>query len=380
MPEVYILDDERGINAFAAGDSPEKAAIAVTRGALEKLTRDELQAVIGHEFSHILNGDMRLNVRLIAWIFGLLALTVIGRVIFAFAPDTRSRRDDKDGSGGTGVAIMVFGLLLLVIGFISNLFAQMIQASISRQREHLADASSTQFTRNPEALANALRRIAGESYGTRLTNPHAATVAHMCFGEGVPSPFATHPPLDERIRLLKPDWDGTPLPPLDPERRKYWRPGDDATVDKNFRDRFTPNAGTAPSPDTGRRPSRPVAVPPGARALLDDTLGAQTLMLLLMMADNPADGTAQAKLLKGRVTPELFEKLKSSWGVTATIHCRDRLDVAKLAAPALRRLSPAESASLLDNLRALAENDGDVSAFENDLYAFVAETVTGPAA
>jgi Zn-dependent protease with chaperone function len=380
VPDVYILDGEDGINAFAAGDSIENAAVAVSRGALMKLERDELQAVMGHEFSHILNGDMRLNVRLIGWIFGLLAITLIGRLLMQFTPSSRSR--DKD-SGNAGMALVLFGVLVMIIGYIGSFFAQLIQASISRQREHLADASATQFTRNPDALANALRRIAGDSAGTRLTNPHASEVAHMCFGEGVASAFATHPPLEERIKLLKPDWDGTALPPLDPERAKYFAPKNDETVDRNFRERFMHNSPAAAAFSSGERAAPPLlpsksTIPSGISELVRDPLGAQAAALLLIMTDNPADNNAQAISLKGAVSPELFNKLKASWSFAHAVPARERLAVVQLAAPALRHLSRADADSLVSNLRTLAQSDGAVSFFEIALIRLVA-SVTHPA-
>ena len=381
VPEVYILDGESAINAFAAGDSIENAAVAVTRGALRKLTRDELQAVMGHEFSHILNGDMRLNVRLIGWIFGLVAMTVVARVIMDVgAASSRSRSKNNPGA-----ALLIFGVLVLVIGYIGSLFAQMIQASISRQREHLADASATQFTRNPEALANALRRIAGEASGTRLSNPHATEVAHMCFGEGVASLFATHPPLEERIRLLKPDWDGTALPPLAPSRTRQFTPGDESAVDRHFRERFMhasdspasafsgAAAGETPPPLNRPEPMLPTSV----SALVRDPLGAQAAMLLLMMTDSPSGNNAQAAFLKGAVPAPLFQKLKESWGFAHAVPSRRRLAFVQLSAPALRRLSRAEADALVAHLRALADHDGAVSFFELGLIRLVA-SITHP--
>ncbi len=378
VPEVYILTGEDAINAFAAGDSIENAAVAVTRGALRKLTRDELQAVMAHEFSHILNGDMRLNVRLIGWIFGLVAMTVVARVLMDAGAFSRT---DRKGNN-PGAALLVFGILVLIIGYIGSLFAQLIQASISRQREHLADASATQFTRNPEALANALRRIAGESAGTRLNNPHAAEVAHMCFGEGVSSLFATHPPLEERIRLLKPDWDGTALPPLDPQRAKYFNPKDDAEVDRNFRERFMHNsagasalAGETPPPMPAARPA--ATFPEPVAALVRDPLGAQAAMLLLIMTDSPAENNAQAVMLKRSVPPELFARLKAAWGFAHSVPSNRRLALVQLAAPALRRLTPAQADALVHNLRELAQADGAVSFFELGLIRLVA-SITHP--
>jgi len=200
VPKIYVLDDEAGINAFAAGHAPGDAAICVTHGSMTLLNRDELQGVIGHEFSHILNGDMRLNMRIMGVIFGIVCLAVIGRVL------VYSRgRSSKDRN-----PLMLLGLALIVIGAIGVFFARLIQAALSRQREFLADASSVQFTRNPAGLSSALQKIGGA--GSRIEAVHAGEASHMFFGNGMGKPLlrmmATHPPLEERIRAIDPTWDG----------------------------------------------------------------------------------------------------------------------------------------------------------------------------
>lgn len=201
VPKIYVLPDEQGINAFAAGHTPEDAAIGVTRGCMSLLSRDELQGVIGHEFSHILNGDMRLNLRIMGIIFGIVCLSVIGRVLI-YSRGGRGRQG--------GAPLMFLGLALIVIGGIGLLFGRLIQAALSRQREFLADASSVQFTRNPAGLSGALQKIGGA--GSRIGSPHAGEASHLFFGNGLAKPllgaFATHPPLDERIRAIDPAWDG----------------------------------------------------------------------------------------------------------------------------------------------------------------------------
>jgi Zn-dependent protease with chaperone function len=206
-PQVYLLPEEKGINAFAAGHSTSDAVIAVTVGAVKLLTRDELQGVIGHEFSHILNGDMRLNLRLMGIIFGILCLAVIGRVLLY----TRSR-GSKDKN-----PLPLLGLALLVIGWIGVLFSRLIQAAVSRQREFLADASSVQFTRNPAGLAGALKKIGGLRFGSKLEAAHAEEASHMFFGNGMGESFFhlmdTHPPLAERISAIDPSFDGA-FPPV----------------------------------------------------------------------------------------------------------------------------------------------------------------------
>ena len=179
MPAVYVLP-EAGINAFAAGYSPDDAAVAVSQGALDTLTRDELQGVIAHEFSHILNGDMRLNIKLIGLLFGILMLTLVGRVILrvGFASGGGRSRGGKN-SGGSALAFAILGLVMILVGYIGVFFGQLIQAAVSRQREYLADASAVQFTRNPDGIAGALKKIALAETGSLITNPHATTTSHL---------------------------------------------------------------------------------------------------------------------------------------------------------------------------------------------------------
>ncbi len=208
VPAVFVLDNEPGINAFAAGWSADNAAIGVTRGALQHLTRDELQGVIAHEFAHIRNGDTKLKTRIIGWVFGIAILTVLGRILLQsmlFAPRRRSSKDDN----GVAFAMMAAGVGLLVIGSVGTLFARMIQASVSRQRELLADASAVQFTRNPDGLGHALSKIGGMGGENKVQSAHAVEAGHLFFSSPLTSAFASHPPLKTRIKRLMPSWDGT---------------------------------------------------------------------------------------------------------------------------------------------------------------------------
>jgi Zn-dependent protease with chaperone function len=204
MPQVYVMDQENGINAFAAGHKPSDATITVTRGCMKLLSRDELQGVIGHEFSHLLNGDMRLNLRLMGTIFGILCLAIVGRILL---------QTMRGGRGKNGAPIAIVGLVLLIVGYIGVFFGRLIQAAVSRQREFLADASSVQFTRNPAGITGALKKIGGLGpMGSRLDHAHAEEVSHMFFGNGISEPFIglleTHPPLEQRIRAFEPAFDG----------------------------------------------------------------------------------------------------------------------------------------------------------------------------
>jgi Zn-dependent protease with chaperone function len=203
VPQVYVLDREAGINAFAAGYSPANAAIAVTRGALVHLERDELQGVVAHEFSHVLNGDMRLSTRMIGLLFGLTVIAMIARTILRISP--RSGGSGRKG-GAAIVVVYVAALVVLALGWIGLFFGRLIQAAVSRNRESLADASAVQFTRDREGLRDALVKIGALGAGSRLVDADAEEVAHMLFAPGIRHAFATHPPLLERIRALDPQF------------------------------------------------------------------------------------------------------------------------------------------------------------------------------
>ena len=205
VPAVYRID-EPGINAFAAGFSTDDAVIGVTAGTLETLNREELQGVIGHEFSHVLNGDSRLNLRLIALLNGIVFIGLVGQLVLRGGTIPRSRRDSN------GLPLLALGAGLMVIGSAGTFCGNLIKAAVSRQRELLADAASVQFTRNPRGIANALKKIGGASAGSQVSNAHASEMSHMFFGQAISlfmnSLMATHPPLPVRIRAIEPSWDG----------------------------------------------------------------------------------------------------------------------------------------------------------------------------
>jgi Zn-dependent protease with chaperone function len=206
VPEIYVLEEENGINAFAAGYAPADAAIAVTRGTLELLDREELQGVVAHEFSHILNGDMRLNIRMMGVLFGIMVIGIIGRMVLrgGYHSGVVSSRRSRGAP-----AVMAIGLGLSVLGWIGVFFARLIKAAVSRQREFLADASAVQFTRQTDGIANALKKIGGYSARSYFNAADPEEVSHMLFAGGIArlsSLFATHPPLSERIRALDPSF------------------------------------------------------------------------------------------------------------------------------------------------------------------------------
>jgi len=212
VPQIFILEEEPGINAFVAGTSPNNAALAVTQGALDTFSRDELQGVIGHEFSHILNGDMNTNIKLISILAGILLIGKIGESLTRGSSfghrrnhyrSSSYRTNNKDSDKG-----WIIGLALMAIGYIGLFFGRLIKAAISRQREFLADASAVQFTRNPSGIGQALFAIQAHQDGSLLDSPNAEDMIHLCFGEAIKVQFsgllATHPPLDDRIKAIDP--------------------------------------------------------------------------------------------------------------------------------------------------------------------------------
>lgn len=202
VPPVYLLE-ESGINAFAAGHSPEDAVIGINRGTIELLNREELQGVVAHEFSHILNGDMKINLRLIAVLHGILFIGLLGRLLLRGAGNAGRKN---------GMPLLVFGLGFAAIGYGGTFFGNLIKAAVSRQREFLADAAAVQFTRNPGGIGSALKKIGGHFTGSTIDNTNAHEASHLFFAAVAPSfmrfLFATHPPLPERIRAIDPQWDG----------------------------------------------------------------------------------------------------------------------------------------------------------------------------
>ncbi len=212
-PRAFVIRNEKGINAFAAGGDPSRAAVGVTHGALAKLNREELSGVIAHEIAHIAHRDTRLNTRLMGMVFGLVVLYWIGRVLMRSFFFTRRRRDNRGA-----MPAMALALGFIVLGSLGVLGGRILQAAVSRRREALADAGGVQFTRNPRGLANALKKIGATADGSRVGNPHAEEARHLFFAEaagGLAGLFATHPPLVERIKALEPTFD--------PETDPIWR-------------------------------------------------------------------------------------------------------------------------------------------------------------
>lgn len=336
VPEIYVMDAEEGINAFAAGFAPADAAVCVTRGCMRQLNRDELQGVVAHEFSHILNGDMRLNIQLIGLVFGLLVLSIVGQGmmrVVAYSGGGR-RRGGKDGGAAIIFAILALGLILFIAGWIGVLFGRLLQSAVSRQREFLADAAAVQFTRNPGGLAGALRKIGAA--GSRVTNPQGQDVAHLFFASGLKlgwaGMFATHPPLEERIRAIDPSWDGS----------------------------FGPSEETGEMPAEGTMGFAPQAAPLAqARAVrgeLSSLLGdewldpaaARDLALALLPTASGAPDAAGVRAYREKI---------------ASVPPERRLALVGLLMPSLGRLPEAERHDLLARLERVSQQGLDAFSF-----------------
>jgi Zn-dependent protease with chaperone function len=383
VPQVYVLDDEKGINAFAAGHSTSDAAVAVTYGAMKLLSRDELQGVIGHEFSHILNGDMRLNIRLIGILFGILCIATIGRILM------RARGRNNGG------AVMA-GLLLLCVGSIGVLFGRLIQSAVSRQREFLADASSVQFTRNPGGLSGALQKIGGYGFGSWLISDHAPDAGHIFFGNGFPgsnfAPMATHPPLEERIRAIDPVWDGQ-FPRVDAEKIK----ADDAKKPREPKPFFFDGkmvvlggAIAAESPQTA--PAKKYPLPPignptplhlkYAEQLRDslpeqikmaarEPLDAAALIYAMLLSADANERAAQIAEIGNRFSPDISGTTAALFPDVSKAAAHAHLPIINIALGALKQLTAAQFEKFSNTLDWLVNSDGKVELFEFVLQKIV---------
>ena len=359
VPAVYLLEDA-AINAFSAGHEPHDAAIGVTRGAIEHLDRDRLQGVIAHEFSHILHGDMRLNLRLVALLHGILVIGLVGRLLLRGAAAGGRGRRSRRGGGGH-VALFGLGAALMLVGYAGTLCGNLIKAAVSRQREFLADASAVQYTRNPEGIGGALQTLAAYRLGSRLMAPQAAEFSHLYFGNGVrhfSRWTATHPPLEARIRRVLPRWDGslpepfapTPkAPPVQPAAATGQQvPGQEA-LGHALGGAALAGAVVA---SVGRPDAESLASARRRLAHLDARLldaahqpcAARALVYGILMGADPASREAQRQVLAHQSLPEVRHELALLEAPLTTLTPGDRLPLIELALPVLRQLSAAQFA------------------------------------
>ena len=385
VPPVYLLEKEAGINAFAAGHSPDDAVIGVTKGTIELLSRDELQGVMAHEFSHILNGDMRMNIRLIGVIHGILVIGLLGGVMLRsafYSGAARGRRSSSKEGGGGAIAILAIGLGLLVVGYAGVFFGQLIKAAVSRQREFLADASAVQFTRLPGGISGALKKISGYVFQSKINSPHAEQASHMFFGEGVShvlgAVMATHPPLATRITRIEPDWDGA-IPKVEPSQR---------VVEKARRKAHHLSrqpaavaglaaAAIAPVPLTGAgRIGQPTsdhieyaaqlvaALPDTIKEAAHEAFGARALVYALLLDEQPEPRRRQIERLEQHADPQVKRETHRLAPLVARLDLNARLPLIDMALASLRELSADQYRAFRNNVEELIRADERIDLFE----------------
>ncbi|CAH1587254.1 Zn-dependent protease with chaperone function [Vibrio jasicida] len=362
VPPVYVMQEERGINAFAAGMSIDDAVIGVTQGALDTFTRDELQGVIAHEFSHILNGDMRLNTRLIGVLFGITCIAHFGHLVLDNTHHTsRVSRSSSDSDKGFAV-IMLVAIVCLVLGWVGTLFGSMIKAAISRQREFLADASAVQFTRNDQGISGALKKIGGHASGSSLNAQASSQMSHMMFGQsslsGFTGFFATHPPLEERIRRIEPNWDGSFLHRSQNHASAFGNEqvsgfSSDADFGSTHLETQVETKTSSELSETGKLLIS--QLPQGLVDIAREPYSSRFIALLLIF-----DGSdVQREMIKGHIPMVSHAKLLPWLDYDLPLHLR--LPLLELALPALKSISEGQKSRLCQVLRELSQTDNHYS-------------------
>jgi Zn-dependent protease with chaperone function len=380
-PPVYVLANEAGINAFAAGFSPRDAVIGVTQGTIEHLSREQLQGVIAHEFSHIFNGDMRLNIRLIGVLNGILIIGILGYYLLYSASFSRRGRGNDKGA----VAMLALAIGLMVIGYAGTFFGGLIKAAVSRQREYLADASAVQFTRNPDGIAGALKRIGGLESGSKVENPGASEVSHAFFAQGV-SGFmqplsATHPPLAKRILRIDPHWDGKFDTSDQPDSRRD--AGKAAKKETMTRAELAQKVATvvtgaamadvANAIDQIGNPAQetishvhalmaelPLLIKEAAR----EPYGARAVIYSLVLDNGEPVRDRQLKHLQDNADPDVYALTQKLIAQMKELDIKYRLLLIDIAIPALKQLSLNQYQVFRQNLVALIEIDARVELLE----------------
>lgn len=399
VPPVYLLP-EMGINAFAAGFNPNDAVIGISKGAVQHLNREQLQGVVAHEFSHIFNGDMRLNINLIAVLAGILFIGHSGWFVVRMFGGTRVRRSSRN----SGSALIIVGFLLVVIGYIGSFFGNLIKAAVSRQREFLADASAVQFTRNPEGIAGALKLIGGSGFGSRMQAAHTEEMSHMFFSNalnnslanGINSMFATHPPLEQRIQRIEPRWNG-----------KYLKTSNEDSMDTQAarsesaqnlsseelskgmsqKEKFINIASSAvavshlaqsvdhigePDEQSYQQAHEHLdAISQTIKDAVHRLPGAKALMYLLLLDTQKDSRVKQQNYLNSQEDDETKKEILALYKAVQEMPKNERLDLVELAIPALKTMSKEAYDDFLKHLVFLLKSDNTIDLFEWLLHSLL---------
>ena len=377
VPDVYILDNEENINAFAAGFGTNDAAVGVTRGCLEQLNRDELQGVIAHEFSHIFNGDMRLNIRLIGVLNGILLIHIMGMIVMRSALYSGAMRSNRSGKGNSALPLILFGVSLVVIGYIGMLFGRMIQSAISRQREYLADAAAVQYTRNPDGLAGALNKIASKKKGAEIKDGHAMEMSHLFFASSFHSAldalFATHPPIADRIKAINPALQSDNRRKVQDQFKKEHVSGTEATGagrGVGGHAAITPEVilgaiGSIGAGQVNRAGQLLQEIPVSLREAAHEPLAAEALIYALMFS---SEGDSTPDWFEEKLGEELFAEVKKYQSELLKGDRKWFLPLAELTLPALRHMSKKQYQAFRETLEKAALENG-----AENLFAFALE-------
>lgn len=395
IPKVYLLDHEEHINAFAAGFTPNTAAIGITRGAIDYLNRDELQGVVAHEFSHILNGDMRLNIRIIGILFGLNVLVILGYTVLRMSLYANIGRSKSDSNGPVVAIAMIVGLGCVIIGSIGMLLSSLIQAAISRQREFLADASAVQFTRNPEGIANALKKIGAPQVSSKIENPNAFEASHLFFANifgtaSLANLFATHPPLAERIRRIDPHFDGnfaTSVPRVRVADEKPYAPSNGSPYTTGSRiSTASSMSSTGHSGNIAVHPAemlkrmgqlnrRDLAVAAGLLEsiplttlnLTQESFGARAVLYALLLDNNPTIQKKQIEILQVKLDTANLNLVLQQYEQFKDFPIASKTVLVQKALPALRQLSRDQYTAFRQIIEQLVSADQRINLFEYTL-------------
>ncbi|MBT2788221.1 MULTISPECIES: M48 family metallopeptidase [unclassified Halomonas] len=394
VPPVYVLEEE-SINAFAAGYQTNDAVIGITRGTIRDLTRDELQGVVAHEFSHILHGDMRLNMRLISTLHGILLIGLLGSTIL------RSIRFRRVGGGkrdNSVAVILALGAALMLIGYAGTFFGNLIKSAVSRQREYLADASAVQFTRNPQGIGNALVKIGSHTQGSRLQAAQAAEFSHLFFGPGVRLGFirmmATHPPLNDRIKRVMPTWNGrfeATLPSQQEQNASSASGQATARVEPGSRSATLASALTGASAQAainsmGQPNQRHLAqaratlkaLPERIKNAAHEPYAARALMYALLLSQNKEMRKQQLRALQQVALLDVYRELVEYGPEVLKLDVQLRLPLIELALPALKSQSREQVQHFRLCMEHLINAYGQVSLLEWTLYQLVLNNLSKP--
>ncbi|MFQ3322984.1 MAG: Zn-dependent protease with chaperone function [Pseudomonadales bacterium] len=369
VPTIYLLANEKGIIAFAAGNTPADAVIGITRGALDQFNREQLQGVVAHEFSHILNGDMRLNGRMMAMISGITFITKIGEVVLHSGSN---RKIYSSGKGASNLSFAMLGIGLVIVGWLGTFFGSLIKSAISRQREFLADASAVQFTRNPAGIADALKIIGGYDKGARIISPNAEQASHMFIANGLigKPQFLTHPPLPARIKRIQPSWNGMMIPrSVIRYEEQLAAPTATTTSPEKFIAAailggvVTTNTDNKQTLVTAAR-QQISALPEHINILAHDPLGACSIVLMLLLDKQQSIAEVQLGLIADAKISGLEQQCHTIKADIYELSVDLRWTLLELTLPTLRTLSNSQYQTVKQTLTKLIKTDKKIDMFE----------------